>query len=409
MAAPPSFRATRQRAPGKNLHALMEHMQRLGSVGWDGALQYNDLTNVVEVRTPWPPKAGHPKADPEPLDEVDHVLVIQDYFQRNDLNAGKSVVFDALQLKARDRRYHPVRDYLDSLTWDQKPRLERFCEDYLGAVVPAGPEGVQHRTYLGMVGRFFCTSAVARIYRPGCKVDTVPVIVGENQGEKKSQALRALCVDDRWFTDNIGSAIDKDTKEALSGKWLVELAEMQILKSHPEGFKSFITTTVDRYRPAYGRVTTDYPRQCVLIGTANDLVLPDDSGNRRFWPFRISQINLPAIIRDRDQLWAEAVSLFLQGHRWWTDNPTDETFFRDAQENFAEYDVWEGLIYQWVSAQPNAFRTDDVLEAVSALTSGRPVTKQDQMRLASCLKRMGYQKRRLRKPGANANWWSLKP
>lgn len=409
MAVTPSFRSSRQRKNGKNLRALVDHMDNPAHPAWVGSIRYNEFTSLIEICGPWPPQAGRPKQAPEALDEVEHVIRIQKYFQDQDMNVTKTTTFDALQLKSRDECYHPVKDYLGALVWDHTERLHLLCEQYFGGILPPhpGPERDNMRQYLAMVGRNFMISAAARIYRPGCKVDHVPIMVGHVQGEGKSQAIRELCPQERWFTDNIGAdPANKDTKDALIGKWLVELAEMHILKAHPDALKSFITTQVDRFRQPYGRNTVDYPRQCVLIGTANDLHFPDETGNRRFWPFRVASPNLDLIRKDRDQLWAEAVTLFADGEKWWADTPANERIFRAVQGEHREYDTWEGEIYQWVNGQQTAFTMDDLFRNHTALTDGKHADKRDQDRMGKCLKRLGFRKVGRQASGARSPLWA---
>ena len=409
MAITPSFRAARQqKGPGKNLRALIEHMSNPAHPAWAGAIKYNEFTGLIEICGPWPPQAGRKKHAPEPLDEVEHLLRIQKYFQDQEMNVSKFTTFDALQLKSRDDRYHPVRDYLGNLAWDRTERLHLLCEQYFGAILPAvpGPERESMRAYLAMVGRNLMVSAVARIYQPGCKVDHVPVLVGHAQGEGKSQALRELCPVSGWFTDNIGAdPSNKDTKDALIGKWIVELAEMHVLTSHPEALKSFITTQVDRFRQPYGRNTVDYPRQCVLVGTTNELRLPDETGNRRFWPFRVNTPNLSLIRQDRDQLWAEAAALYSGGEKWWADTPENENIFRSAQADHREYDLWEGKIFQWVTDEPDPFTMDAIFAAHPYLTDEKDVGMAHLKRMGKCLRRLGFIIVKRQPNGARSPLW----
>ena len=173
-------------------------------------------------------------------------------------------------------------------------------------------------TYLEHVGLCFMVSAVARIRDPGRKVDYLPVMVGP-QGYHKSSAIRALCANAAWFSDDLNTDLaEKDTKSSLTGKWIVELAEMPHAKKEVERVKAFITRQTDRFRRAYDRTMNDWPRQNVFIGTSNDLELIDLTGNRRFWPVEIAgPIDVSRIVADRDQLWAGAVVLHEGGYAWW--------------------------------------------------------------------------------------------
>lgn len=399
----PSFRA-RPRG-GRNIAALVAHLET--QPGWDSAVRFNAFTQGVEVRAPWPPIVGAPVDDWVPMEDVAHVLRATRYFQDNGYDkVTKSIADDALRLFADDMPYHPVEQYLDPLVWDGTRRNHMLAEHYLGAVIPAAGNVGEFRDYLAMLSRYWMISAVARIKEPGCKMDYVPVLVGEVQGEGKSEAFKALVPDPGWFTDDVGyNPRNKDAKDSLRGKWIAELAEMHILRSDPEALKSFITTATDRYRPPYGRASRDFPRQSVFIGTCNDLELPDVTGNRRYWPFRVGRINLAAIRADRDQLWAEAVADYKAGAQRW---PTDAEMpvFRRQQDEFAAYDTWQDEIFQWVNGGKTFTLVSMFEQLRPALLNGYKETRADQMRAADCLKRLGCWKTGVRNKDRSHQWQS---
>jgi putative DNA primase/helicase len=404
---PTSFRAARQQRTGKNLDALMEHMEHPSHPGWADALAFNELTHAVEVRPPWPPVAGIAKGEPEPLDELRHVLPIQRYFQQQGHDATKTTVWDALMLHAIANAHHPVRAYLDGLIWDGTPRLYLLCERYFGALMPADPAQVQgYRDYLACAGRYTMVGAAARVYRPGCKMDTILVLVGEKQGERKSQAIEALSPTRAWWSENVAKdLLGKESKEDLCGKWLIELAELHHLRDSPEALKSFLSTSVDRFRPPYARASADHPRQCALFGTANDLVLTDPTGNRRFWPFKVGALDLKAIENDRDQLWAEAVHAFKGGGDWWP-TQAESGLFENQQQQFEYFDTWQTQIYQWASVQQK-FTMSELFDALKAnLTNGWIPKPGDENRAGSCLRRLGYFKVQKRIDGDQAYVWA---
>jgi predicted P-loop ATPase len=222
---------------------------------------------------------------------------------------GKSLVADCVALVAKESRVHPVREYLDALTWDGNERIQWWLEIYLGA--DDDPD------YLAAVGPAFLMSAVARAFEPGCQADSVLVLEGA-QGAGKSRTARILAGPPEWFADNIGDLGNKDAAIQLSGKWIIELAELaSVRRAEVEAVKSYISRTQDVYRPPYGRRAVTVPRQCVFIGTTNEReYLRDRTGNRRYWPVHCVEIDLGALERDRNQLWAEAVAWYRQGRPW---------------------------------------------------------------------------------------------
>jgi len=331
---------------GTHLRALVTYLS--DDPLWRGVIRLNEFTQVIELMTRIPPVLGVRRpADPRPLREVD-ILETLLFLQGNGFpKATITDVWRAVTLTAEHHAFHPVRKYFDQREWNKRPRLHRLFStaDYFPPDVPNDPEArADILKYLERIGPCFMVGAVARISKPGVKVDTVPVLVSPEAFDK-SKGLRELAPDPAWFTDDISSnLIDRDTKESLTGKLIIELAEIPHIRRENEKVKAFFSRQVDRFRQAYARATEDRPRQCVFIGTSNNLELLSESGNRRFWPVPLAApVNVAKIVEDRDQLWAEAVHLYRSGFEWWLP-PKLELLAGLVQAAFVEADPWDELI-----------------------------------------------------------------
>ena len=241
-------------------------------------------------------------------------------------------------------------------------------------------------------------SAVARIYRPGCKFDHALILEGP-QGPGKSTIAEILALDREWFADEIADLGSKDAAQDLAGKWIVEIAELSALRrSEVERVKAFFSRSVDHYRPSYGRRSQDFPRRCVFIGSTNaHEYLADQTGNRRFWPIRIGTIDLAGLRLDVDQLWAEAVVAYRNGEQWWLDAAT-EPVAADEQEKRRKVDVWEQDVLRWadsILAEPGIVTIGTLLERAI----GMPLKDRDQaaaIRVGNILTAAGWMRRQKR-------------
>lgn len=314
-----------------NISAILRHDPKLQGI------VYNQFSNLLDVREvlPWQQvKPGWSDTD---------LACAKLYFERCYGIWSPTKFKDALlAVTSAERLYHPVRDYLESLVWDGMPRLDTLLIDYLGA---------DDTPYVRAATRKTLIAGVARIYEPGVKFDSILVLNGP-QGIGKSTFFARL--GKKWYSDSltIADMKDKTAPEKLQGYWLLEISELAGMKKMDvETVKSFITRTDDKYRQSYGVSVESHPRSCIIVGTTNSDggFLRDITGNRRFWPVRVSGSSIlhPWDMKDIDQIWAEAVCAYRNG---------EELFLKDdvAAEAYAqqreamESDDREGVVQDYL-------------------------------------------------------------
>ena len=247
---------------------------------------------------------------------------------------------DAIAQVFHSHKFHPVRDYLNGLTWDGVERLDTLLIDTLGA---------EDNPLNRVVTRKTMVAAVARVMTPGCKMDYMLTLVGP-QGIGKSSVFGRL--GGEWFSDSLTSVTGKEAYEQLQGAWIVEMGELSASrKADVEATKHFLTKRVDRFRVAYGRHVTDFPRQCVFIGTTNDVeFLRDQTGNRRFWvmPVGKQEAKRPwhSLTKEEiGQIWAEAVQRFEEGELLYLPNDLEEEMW-EIQKGHSEESTLMGPIQE---------------------------------------------------------------
>jgi hypothetical protein len=305
-----------------------------------GAFGYDEMQRTEVLLRPLFCDDPHFKLRPVTDTDVTAVQVHLQWFGFPRL--GKETTHQAVDKVARENSFHPVRDYLNSLEWDGIERLPEWLHAYLGAEQTAYTKGI---------GTMFLIGMVARILRPGCKLDYMLVLEGE-QGTLKSSACAILAGE--YFSDQLPDISSKDASQHLRGKWLIEVAELRAYsRSAIDQFKEFLVRDTERHRPPWGRKGTVEPRQCLFIGTTNkQLYLRDETGNRRFWPVKTGTITLDCLRQDRDQLLAEAVYRFRSDEHWWPNAEFERKTIAAEQGGRYEADVWERPIADFLGRLP---------------------------------------------------------
>lgn len=276
---------------------------------------------------------------------------------------------DALKNVSMRNKFHPVRELLDSLTWDGKEHIRSLLPEYLGA---------EDSDYTYQVMRLWMLGAVSRVYKPGNKFDYTIILQG-SQGIGKSTFLKQLAMDDSWFNDSLDSLDSDKAVQSLTGSWIIELAELKSLARTAGGVESvkrFLTATQDKYRIPYERRADTFYRQCVFAGTTNkDDFLQDETGNRRFLIVQTGvkkpskSLFVPEIMDTIKLAWAEAV------HIWKNEKPQlilPEAYMQEAKElqetNMAD-DGKRGIILDYLEGKTQVCAREIWFEALKETIS----------------------------------------
>jgi predicted P-loop ATPase len=389
---------------GNVLLALQTEPELKGAFGYDEMLRTEMLLRALF--------GDEPNFKPRPVTDTD-VTAVQVHLQWFGFpRLGKDTTHQAIDKYARENSFHLIRDYLNGVEWDGIERLPEWLHAYLGA---------DKNEYTAVIGTMFLIGMVARILRPGCKLDYMMTIEGY-QGVWKSKMCSVLAGE--YFSDHLPDIIGKECSQHLRGKWLIEVAELRAYsRAAIDQFKEFLTRDTERYRPPWGRKEVHEPRQCVFIGTTNkELYLRDETGNRRFWPVKVGIIKLDCLQQDRDQLFAEAVYRFRKGEQWWPDAEFERVTIAAEQEARYEADVWEQPIKLFLSGK----KTTTIMEiAIGALgyeparpgmvinkdepqpVRGTPINRispKEQQRVTAILRHLQWEP----KHNERGRWWERK-
>lgn len=374
---------------------VLEHPILLKAVLGPGELRFNEMTL-------------QPEFNGEPVTEE---LMIR--FRRNcelkifgtgkpPMNEPKVVCFSqettvhAFMEVTGKKKYHPVKEYLRSLE-PVTGAMEELCD-----AMNLGEIGLA-RTFV----RKWMISAVARAMNPGCKADTVIVIVGP-QGYRKSTFFDIMA--GSWFGDSYMDIENKDSLLSLRHAWIYEwseLAAMQRARTR-ETLKAFLASRVDRLRPPYGRTVQEYPRSCVIVGTSNENdFLSDSTGNRRFWPVTITKpIDTDAVKRLRDAAWGEARGAYDAGENWIL-NAVESVELEDVAEGFMQENPWQDKIEAWLAKAPTVVSVNRIIAEALNLDDAQK-TDWAVKQVSAVLKQLGWRRGRRKSRGGSRSFeWHL--
>ena len=309
-----------------------------------GAIAYNILTDRKDIIKP----IGFHR-ESTALNDTDMKYLLL-YLEETYGLTNEKKIDNAIGIVANENKYHPIRDYLNTLVWDGTERI-RFClRHFLGA-------DADDYTYEAL--KLFLLGAISRAFQPGCKFEIMLCLVG-GQGAGKSTFFRLLAVRDEWFSDDLRKLDDDNVYRKLQGHWIIEMSEMMATANAKsiEEIKSFLSRQKEVYKIPYETHPADRPRQCVFGGTSNALdFLPlDRSGNRRFIPVMVYPEQAEVhILEDEaasrayiEQMWAEAMEIYRSGRFKLAFSPAMQRYLKEHQRDFMPEDTKAGMIQAYL-------------------------------------------------------------
>jgi putative DNA primase/helicase len=330
---------------------------------------------------------------PRPVDDHDTIrLMTMFQYKVGIANINKGTIWDGMIALGCGRKRNCVEERMRSVSWDGEKRIDFFFEKSFGA---------RPSEYTRAASKNFLISLVARVCKPGSKVDNMVILEGL-QGAGKSTLLRLLCKD--LFAEIIQKQFDpRELLLSAQGLMLVEMGELHVFKTADINLlKSFITNESDMVRFPYDRVGRRLARQFVLVGTTNsDEYLADSTGNRRFWPIKCETLCAEYVAENREQLFAEALARYDNGESWW-EMPAEET--QEIVETRRYQDGWEDLIAENMCKLPGSVTVAEILRNVFKREDGK-FDGRDMARVVRCLRALGWTRTTKRIDGRLTRLW----
>ncbi len=367
----------RPRKNKNNLYIILRRDRR-----WRGRVWLNEFTNVLKI-------------DDRDYRDTDDTRIALWVSRAYGLEYGNEAISATVQLIGEENKRNPLTEWLDSIQWDGTPRL--------GSWIVEATDCLDTKLNKKMAEKWLI-QAIARAYSPGCKADCVLILAGE-QGAGKSTLFRTLATDE-YFADtplDIGSA---NSYSQIARAWIYEVAELDsVRRSANSATKAFLSAQEDNFRPAYGRHAITLKRHVVFAGTTNESQFINDmTGSRRYWPIKVSAINLHWVRENRDQLWAEAIVAFKNGETWYLDKEADEER-HNSSLIYRQDDPWVEPISDYLMIQRGPVTMNLIMEEGLKIDRGR-MSRRDELRIAEILRELGYEKKRMSFGGKRKYVWA---
>lgn len=307
--------------------------------------RYNLMLTKTELQAAWWERTSDSISD----NDINNIRLYLE--QRYGLVSEKGIP-RAIDIIAHQNTYHPIRDYLNNLKWDGTKRIEYIFPRYLG---------VTHSEYTTEATKLFMIGAIARVFQPGIKFDTMICVADAKQGGGKSTLARFFAIKDEWFTDDLKNLDDENVYRKIQGHWIIEFSEMLATANAKtvESLKAFMSRQKDSYKIPYEKYPQDFPRQCVFFGTTNNLnFLPNDkTGNRRFIPILADCAKAEKHPLDNEtetrqyiiDAWAEAMEYYRSGNYKLTFSKDMQNQVEMERKAFEAEDPKVGVIQEWLN------------------------------------------------------------
>ncbi len=368
-----------------NIASIFHNDQNLNQLYWDVFRKldaaYQDIPMFAIIKD-------------DPISDHSLTRMASYISQMYGFNVEEALISKYVHEVAASNPRNRVKEVLQTLTWDNVPRLDEFFIRCAGAEDSPYTRAVTSRTFIG---------AVARAYSPGCKLDTVMLLEG-GQGTKKSTLLSEIgsIAGNHYCHCSRITPSHKDTMQSISQTWFVVIDEFDTLAKHEIAeLKAFITSQKDTFRAPYAVRAAEHKRQCIFVGSINSTAngyLSDSTGGRRFWPIAITHtIDMPYVKEVKNQIWAEAVHRYKAGENWWIDESAEPELvanFKNQQDERQTEDSWQERVHEWIKAQTADFTIDDILESVIAIPF-KDRNHAHRVRVGHILTRLGMIKRQI--------------